>query len=303
MKILVLGASGLLGANFTMSAINRGHTLVATYLTHPVEFPDTPSLGVDLTNSKEVQLIIDKIRPDWVVNCAAETNLDYCEENPDNAFKKNVLIPRNIVKAVSKWGIKVAQISTDNVFPGVLGYYGEDSIINPINEYGRTKYLGEQAVKGNCDYLLIRTTFYGMNIQNKLSMAEWMLKNFQQGIEFTGFSNVMGSFIDAASLSDVILDLMSKDCIGIFHVGSHDFMAKYGFGLELAKVFKLDSSKMKRGYIEDVNLRAKRPSNLSLNVSKVETFLRRDMPTIRAGLERFKLLRETRFLDEVRIRE
>ena len=156
--ILVTGASGLLGANFVSVARKHDRHLVA--LTHRHSLPDSEvqSVTVDLTDQQEVKKLIHDLRPTWIVHCAALTNVDLCEEQPETATLVNTTASRNLAREASMVDAGFVYISTDSVFDGEKGQYSEDDHPNPLNVYGRSKLAGEMAVIEELEEsLVIRT--------------------------------------------------------------------------------------------------------------------------------------------------
>ena len=142
-KILVTGCNGQLGR-----AINK------EYAADDVEFINTDVVegeGVtplDITDVEAVVSLVEKTRPDVIINCAAHTNVDACETQWDLAYKINALGPRNLSIAAAKTGAKMIHVSTDYVFPGTSEKpLNEFDPTGPISAYGKTKLEGENFVK------------------------------------------------------------------------------------------------------------------------------------------------------------
>ena len=135
MKILVTGANGMLGQDLCPILEDVGAFVIET---------DVDTL--DITNAEQVKEVLSDIRPDMVIHCAAYTNVDKAEEDLKTAELINVNGTENIAEACGKLGITLVYISTDYVFDGegVEPYTTED-MPNPINNYGMTKYEGEEA--------------------------------------------------------------------------------------------------------------------------------------------------------------
>src|SRR5262249_44288357 len=116
--ILITGASGLLGANLMMVALQQGLEVVGLCHRHPVHLPGATLLAADLTDQSALARIFAKLRPASVIHCAAVSNVDWCEEHPDAAQELNVVAPATIAKFAADMDARLLHISTDSVFDG-----------------------------------------------------------------------------------------------------------------------------------------------------------------------------------------
>ena len=290
--ILVTGASGLLGANFVSVARQHDRHLVALTHRHSLPGSDVQSVTVDLTDQQEVKKLIHDLRPRWIVHCAALTNVDLCEEQPEIATLVNTTTSRNLAREAKMVGAGFVYISTDSVFDGEKGQYSEDDRPNPLNVYGRSKLTGEVAVTEELEEsLVIRTNIYGWNVQKKLSLAEWMLTKLEAGEPLPGFEDVVFSPILVNDLSEILITMMDRRLRGVYHVAGSESCSKYQFALALADVFGLDGGVIQRTSIADAGLKAPRPLKTSLSTTKASEALGQPMPDLLSGLQHFKSLR------------
>jgi len=151
-KILIIG-KGFLGGTIFSTCQNAGIHVLGTHYNK-----STPI--IDITNIHSIEKVVNQFRPDLIINCAALTNLDQIESNPERAYAINAHGTKNIAEVSRQNKIKMIHISTDSVFDGKKGMYSEDDIRNPINEYAKSKKMGEDLVKEKLDtYIIIRTNF------------------------------------------------------------------------------------------------------------------------------------------------
>jgi dTDP-4-dehydrorhamnose reductase len=135
LKIVVTGGDGLLGRTFQKHLSMNGNHITAVM----------PKSELDVTNRVSIRLALEKDRPDWLVNCAAFTNVDYAELNPSIAFNVNSNAIKDIAEVASELNIRVLHFSTDYVFDGLTAHpYLEKSETNPLNQYGQSKLEGER---------------------------------------------------------------------------------------------------------------------------------------------------------------
>jgi len=159
MKILITGCGGQLGSD-CITVLRGGHELI----------PLT-SRELDITDLKKVEQVIQRVRPAYILNCAAFTNVDACESQRETAWNVNVEGPRNLALVTEQYRIHLAHISTDYVFDGrrrSLEGYRESDETAPQSYYGETKVAGERAIREITDrYMVVRTAWmYGVHGRN-----------------------------------------------------------------------------------------------------------------------------------------
>ncbi len=150
MRLLIVGATGLVGEKLFTEARARGAETFGTYLTKK----QPGMLMLDITNKQMAKSIVAETSPDCIVQTAALANVDYCEDHRKQAHAVNVQGTQNVAEAAKEAGCKMVYISTDYVFDGGSGPYAEDDPPNPINYYGLTKLEGEKLVKTTEDFLI-----------------------------------------------------------------------------------------------------------------------------------------------------
>lgn len=225
---------------------------------------DNNTLKVDVRNINSINDCIQKVKPDIMINCAANVQLDYLENNPEVAFSINSEGARNVAKLAKQNEIRLIHISTDGVFDGLKGMYSEDDIPHPINVYARSKLLGEEFVKENTDdYIIIRTNFYGYHSQGKF-LFNWIINTLKQNKELTGFDDVIFTPLEVINLSRMISEIAITNYRGIIHLASDEAISKYQFALKIADIFHFNKDLIKKGSVDEANFIAKRPKNTSL---------------------------------------
>ncbi len=284
--MLVTGASGLLGSSVCKAAASQ-YKVYGTFLNHPVNFSGVETFKVDLTNNDSISFI-EKKKPDVIIHCAAMTNIDACEERPDEAHKQNVVVTRNVAEAAKRSGAYLVHISTESVFDGQREQYKEEDKPNPLNVYARTKLEAEGIALAVPGAAVARTTIYGWNVINKQSLSEWILAKLSAGESVPGFTDAIFSPILTDDLAKILLKLCDVRPSGILHISGCEACSKFTFAQELAVIYGFDKSRVKEAHIAGASFRAKRPFNVSLDVSKAEQILGIKFQNIREGLERFK---------------
>ena len=210
-KILVTGCNGQLGR-----AIRK------EYAEQNIEFINTDVVAgdgivsLDITNIDVVMNMVKDAKPDVIINCAAHTNVDKCEEQEDLAYKINAIGPRNLSIAATEVDAKMIHISTDYVFEGNgTRPYIEFDKPNPISAYGRTKLEGENFVKQFASrFFMLRTAWlYG----DGRNFVKTMLSLSEKHDELNVVCDQFGSPTSAVELAKMIHFLEGTDNYGIFH--------------------------------------------------------------------------------------
>jgi dTDP-4-dehydrorhamnose reductase len=300
-SILVTGASGLLGASVALLAREQGRKVVGVYYRHPVYLDGLELLGADLADPAETRRIFLEVKPSIVVHCAAATNVDWCEEHPEQAHRINVKMPAAIAEMAAQSDARLLYVSTDSVFDGQCGNYAETDTPSPVNVYATTKLQGEREVlRRNPAASIARVSLYGWNVQKKESLAEWILSQLTLGNVVPGFSDVCFCPVLANEVAEVVLALLDRNLTGLYHVVGSERVSKYEFARRVASKFGFDPGQVVPTRLADAKLKARRPQDTSLNTEKICTALGRPMSDVETGLRRFAQLRESGYADRIK---
>ena len=238
---------------------------------------------------------VDKFNPDLIINCAANVNLDFLENNPDLAFSINSEGAKNVALVAKKKCIKLVHISTDGVFDGAKGMYSENDSPNPINVYGKSKLLGEKLIQENLeDHIIIRTNFYGIN-QKNTGLLNWILQRLSDGERIIGFDNIIFNPLHVSDLSKLILEIAQSDYRGVLHLASNDVLSKFEFAVKVADIFHLNKNLITKGTSNDIDLIATRPRNTSLSNKKSQKILNAKINSLNGSLITMKNNFETSY--------
>lgn len=248
MKMLVTGANGMLGQDLCPLMEDEGYEVVET---------DVNSL--DITDINQVKEVLTKEQPDIVVHCAAYTNVDKVEDEPEIASKINAEGSENIAKICGENGITLIYISTDYVFDGTKKEpYEPTDAPNPINVYGKTKLEGEKSVQKYCEkYYITRTSWlyghYGKNF------VETMI-NISKNPEVKVVDDQIGCPTWTMELCNGMAKLIRENApYGIYHVCGSEPTSWYGFAKEIYKQMNLNVN-LHPCKTEEFPRKAKRPS-------------------------------------------
>ena len=211
-KTLIIGSNGMLGSDLCKA------------------FPDAVKLThreIDITDQKQVLESIHEIKPGIVINAAAYTDVDGCEDNRELAFQVNGHGPGNIAEACNKIGAVLVHFSTDYVFDGCKKEYVETDIPNPLNVYGQSKLLGEQKIVENMDnYRIIRISWlFGIHGRN---FVETMLKLSSQMDKVKVVNDQFGKPTYTVDLANRVMNIIEFDP-GIYHLTNEGVCSWYEF--------------------------------------------------------------------------
>jgi dTDP-4-dehydrorhamnose reductase len=287
MRVLITGASGLLGINLAMEA-SRQHTVFGTVNSHALRTDAFSVHQTDLSAPGAVERLLDDTQPDWVIHCAALADIDACEADPLRARQMNSELPAKLASYVARGGARMVHISTDCVFDGQRGDYREDDPTNPINVYAHTKLEGEIAVASvNPQAIIARVNLYGWSLTGKRSLAEFFYNHLSAGRQVMGFTDVYFCPLLANELGKILLRMLEEGLSGLFHVVSQECITKYEFGARLARRFNLPEGLIQPTSIAESGLAAARSPKLTLRTDRLTQALREPPPGIDSNLDAF----------------
>ena len=261
MRILIIGASGLVGGNcLTEIKSVKDIKVLGTYYSFFVE--DTvPFDTCNLENPHNFD--IQSFSPSIIIHCGGLTNVDYCEDHTDESYKSNVLSTKNVIELCKKNNAKLVYISTDYIFDGNDGPYSEESSANPLNIYGQHKFTAEKLIKdANINYLITRiTNVYGDEKRNKNFIASFIKKFLanSSGSEINLALDQFATPINASEVARAIIVLLKNNESGIFHLASSDYMNRCQLAYRILKYFPEIKVKIQPVQTDALHQTAKRP--------------------------------------------
>lgn len=251
--ILVVGANGMLGQDLLAALGERGRG---------VDLPD-----IDITDMRSVQQVLTALKPRVVVNCAAYTDVDGCEDNEETAMQVNGEGVAFLAMITREIGAKLVQVGTDYVFDGAKGApYVEGDLQKPLNVYGESKLAGELNVDINPDNLLVRTQWlYGLHGKN---FVETMLRLGREKSVLSVVDDQVGSPTWTVDLAKGIIALIEKDCRGVYHCTNSGHTSWNGFAKAIFEESGLSVEALGMTTAE-LNRPARRPLYSTLDCSKL----------------------------------
>lgn len=285
-RVLITGASGLLGANLVRHYAPKSDC-TGWFGSNSISFECSTSQQIDITNHSSVSAALDGIRPDLIIHCAAATDVEWCEKNPELARAINEDATGYLAQKSVDLGAKFVYTSTDSVFDGKLGNYSETDPPGPLNSYAAGKVRTESLVASiDPDALIIRSYFYGHSPSGTRSLLEWVLTRTDAGSEVPGFSDSYFSPISVLDFADALDAALDSRATGLLHFGSSDSISKYEFARMVMRKYQCDMSLLRSITVDHIGLSADRPRNTSLNVTLLSRILGQSAPTASEGLDR-----------------
>lgn len=279
------GAAGMLGTAL-VDVLSRDYEVLATDLRHGSRWPSVHWDTMDLLDSVSLGDWLSEWRPEAVVHCAAEVDVDACEREPERAEALHAGVTNCITRKLLGWGGRMIYISTDAVFDGLkAGPYTELDVPHPINAYARTKRLGEAAALAEDTSLVLRTNIFGWSRGARMSFAEWVLRGLVEGTKLAMFTDVRYTPIHVTHLSVVIARCLALGTSGLYHASGSSALSKHDFALRMAAVFDLDEAGVVRCSVDDGGLPALRPKNMALENALLSDALSCRIAGVEEGLE------------------
>jgi dTDP-4-dehydrorhamnose reductase len=272
--ILICGASGQLGSALYEQLHNTSYNVYGTFQSPRPEYLTKKYLfQLDIRNELQVQSLLQKIKPDIIINTAAMTHVDNCESNQKEAYAINVVGNRNLLK-YTPFSTLFIYISTYYIFDGTKKTpqetYSELDPVFPINYYAKTKQIAEEDTLKKENSLIIRTSkIYSMGRDQRNFVArlnsslEQQQKTIQANDQFT-------NPIMVEMLASSIVTLITHHKTGIYHVGGKDIVSNYQFAMAFADFFHKNKNLIIPTDSSQLPQLILRPKNCALNTEKIE---------------------------------
>ncbi|MBQ6516981.1 dTDP-4-dehydrorhamnose reductase [bacterium] len=259
-KVLVTGANGMLGQDLCPILEDEGYEVI-----------ETDIQNLDITNPGIVNRVLNQEKPDIVIHCAAYTNVDKAEEDIDTARLINAKGTENIAKVCSEIDAVLVYISTDYVFNGGVNVKRTEPYMpfdetDPLNNYGLTKWEGEEAVRKHCKkYFITRTSWlYGIHGKN---FVETMI-SLADKPELKVVDDQIGCPTWTVELSNGIAKLLKGSNYGTYHVCGSGKTSWYGFAKEIFNLAGLNVN-LKPCTTDEFPRPAKRPYYSVMDNNKI----------------------------------
>ena len=286
MNVIITGSNGLLGSCLASHVNKSGFNVVLTSLKKNQNLYKNKYFQGDLLDTTFVKNLIQKTKPDIIINTVALVNIDECENNLAKSRSINVDTLKNILKYIDK-NTHLIQISTDQLFNGEKSFYNEEAMPCPLNNYGITKLEAEQeSLKSHKKSTIIRTNIIGWSPPHHAdTFVEWVYNSLINGTKINMFNDYYSCPIEINLFSSAILKVIKNKMLGIFNICGSERISKYEFGIRFAKKFSLDLDLINETSMDCHSFSVPRPSDLSLSVVKYQNSTGYDLPDVDKSLD------------------
>lgn len=279
MKILVTGASGLVGSHVAAEALRRGHHVLAQFNSRPISpSANLTPLPFDLRYLENFTHVVLEHFPEAIVHCAALSNPADVDADPDNAHRLNVELPERLAQLAHHLSAFCVHLSTDMVFDGQRGAYITSDHPRPLNRYGEQKRDAEEAVLnagGDLVTILRIPIQTGNSPGGRRSLHERLFATWASGQSATLFSDELRQPCSAESTAEVCIELCERRNLhGLFHWAGADVLSRFEMGQHLLTHFGLPAHLIREARIADHPELGERPRDLSLTLHPLEGKLR-----------------------------
>ena len=292
-KIAITGSNGLLGQTLVKLLLSTKE-----YEVHGLSRGDNRSgrndfeyHPIDITDNESLRSCLLEIQPDVIVNTAAMTNVDTCEDQKEACDLLNIKAVEYLATIAKEIHAHLIHLSTDFIFDGIQGYYKESDTPNPLSHYGLSKVKSEEVVvNSGIEYTILRTILVYGYVPNlgRNNIVLWVKEMLENNKEITIVNDQfrMPTYVeDLAMACKISLDTKA---LGTFNISSNQLLSVYEIAQEVANAFELDKSLIKPISTATLNQKAPRPPKTGFDLSKTNQGLNFYPKSFQEDLQRFK---------------
>ena len=270
-RVLVVGAAGLVGSHIHRALGDRA--IGSTHRT-PVAGAETT---LDVTDARQVDEVVGRLRPSAIVAAAAEPWVERNEREPEFTRRVNVGGTEALAAAARRVGATLVVFSSEYVFDGSAGPYGEDDAVRPINEYGRQKVEIERIARGLPSHLVCRVSgVFGWERARKNFVCQ-VVDRLRAAQRFDVPNDQLITPTYAPRLADAIVELLHRGASGTFHLAGPEIIGRVAFGEKVARAFGLDPAAIRGRPTVELGSVAPRPAAAGLRTDKLRVTLGHDL--------------------------
>jgi dTDP-4-dehydrorhamnose reductase len=269
-KVLVLGSSGLLGSRISR-ILDSKFEVFGTHFNNSHN-SIKGSIHLDIGSSDMFEKIIEKISPQYVINCVGATSVEDCERFPEKAMLLNAIFPHRVAKASNRVKFRFLQVSTDHY--STPGHETRDELMHPIplNSYGYSKLTGERLVLNeNPAALILRTNFFGASTSGNHSILDFAINSLKGTSPVFGYEDVWFTPLGVTQIGKFLESTLKCDRTGILNLSGTESITKFHFLRSVAVAMDLDPNLVVPAKSSGFSSLVTRPNNLSLDNSKLRS--------------------------------
>lgn len=294
MKILLLGRFGKVGDAIKNELLRSGEYDIYSFSNFEPSKSnlwDKNTIDLDILDFEKVKLQIEKIKPDFIINSAAFTNVDGAEINKDLCLKLNAELPLILADVSMENNIHFIHISTDYIFDGANGPYNEKAMPNPINYYGFSKNEAEKGLLNlNYDKIaIVRTNFlYSINNFKTATFINQSILNLLEGKLINAVNSFWTTPVAVEDIAKGIKKIIEQKYQGIINFSGPDYLNRFEIIKLIADIFNFPANLINKLDIASFNFKAMRPIKAGLENHKAQTDLKLSFRSLKEGLNHIK---------------
>lgn len=224
-------------------------------------------------------------KPDVVINTAALVDISCCENNTGLAYQINTRIPGVLTEICRDQGIYFVQVSTDHYYAcGGSSKHNEAEAVVLVNEYARTKYLGEQLALTYKNSLVLRTNIVGFRGTDKPTFVEWAIQELKNGNRMNLFTDFFTSSIHTIDFANILSDVIIRHPTGVFNLASSEVSSKKDFIIALSLALFGKEPFYNEASVMSID-GPRRAASLGLDTSKIESLITYKMPGLKDTIQ------------------
>jgi dTDP-4-dehydrorhamnose reductase len=305
MRVLITGSNGLLGQKL-VKIFSPDHQTTGIDLQIESSIPEENFTyqTLSILQVEKLKELFSSFKPEVVINTAAYTDVDGCEENKELAWETNVEGVKNLADLCRIMNAKLVQLSTDYIFNGEEGPYSEDDTPNPVGYYGLTKLESEKSIlsefviktqnrgsagKEKIDFLIVRTNvLYGKGENLRPNFVLWLIQKLSSKEKVRIVTDQYNNPTLADNLASAIKEAIEKGLSGILNIAGSEYLSRYDFALKVARKFNFDQNLISPAKTSELKQKAPRPRKGGLKIDKAKKLLTTELLDIEKGLEYVK---------------
>lgn len=271
MKVLLLGSNGMLGQAISKELTANGFICISADRVNG-------DYCFDFTQDDELIKCVYGVKPDIIINTAAIVDLGFCETNNGDAYKVNSRLPGILANICKELHIYLIQISTDHYYTsGGKSKHDENERVSLVNEYARTKYLGEQLALTHDDSLVLRTNIVGFRGTGKATFVEWAIQELEKDSALVLFNDFFTSSIHTVDFARILIDIINKHPVGVLNLASSEVSSKKEFIIALSMALRNNEPNYGESSVQSI-IGPRRAASLGLDTSRIESLVGYRMP-------------------------
>ena len=278
-KILITGSNGLLGQKLVQYFQNQKIEFLATASkANNLTFCPKENFEIlDITNLMRIGELVQLFKPTHIINTAAMTNVDACEDHEADCFNVNSIGVANILEKIEGTDIHLIQISTDFIFDGKKKVYAEEDTPNPLSNYGKSKWGGEEVVfeSGHDSFTILRTSIvYGIGEKlNKGNIFSWAINELRSGKELNIVNDQFRTPTFVNDLVQACAKVIELNEFGIYNIAGGELFSMHEYIVKVANYVGVDIEKVNATTSGKLNQKAERPISSGLDIDKAKSEL------------------------------